>query len=41
VVPREFTIPGLVEALVDFFTAEHAESAEMDFKIELKNRKGK
>jgi uroporphyrinogen III methyltransferase/synthase len=32
VVPREYTIPALVEALADFFTAERAESAEMDLK---------
>ncbi|MGD0625338.1 MAG: uroporphyrinogen-III C-methyltransferase [Thermodesulfobacteriota bacterium] len=41
VMPKEFTIPALVEALADYFTAERAQSAGMDFKIESKNRKGK
>ena len=31
----------LYEALADYFTAERAQSAGMDFKIESKNRKGK
>jgi len=33
VMPKKFTIPALVEALVDYFTAEPAESAETDCKI--------
>jgi uroporphyrinogen III methyltransferase/synthase len=41
IMPKQYTIPALVEALVDYFTAERAESAEMKPKIESRNQKDK
>jgi len=38
VMPQEYTIPALVDALAEYFTTE---STEIDFKMKIKNRKGK